>query len=112
MGKLALVSDKQQNNVLVFENNGEVVTDSLTVAEMFGKEHKNVNRDIEVQLEKLAEANEAEWGRSTLGRPSINILKTNNGIKIFINRRCICNCSNVLCDSRGNENESRVFKRV
>ncbi|HDR3495945.1 Rha family transcriptional regulator [Bacillus toyonensis] len=68
MGKLALVSDKLQNNVLVFENNGEVVTDSLTVAEMFGKEHKNVNRDIEVQLEKLAEANEAEWGVLNFGQ--------------------------------------------
>lgn len=68
MGKLALVSDKLQNNVLVFENNGEVVTDSLTVAEMFGKEHKNVNRDIEVQLEKLAEANETEWGVLNFGQ--------------------------------------------
>ncbi|PHD98126.1 Rha family transcriptional regulator [Bacillus toyonensis] len=68
MGKLALVSDKQQNNVLVFENNGEVVTDSLTVAQMFGKEHKNVNRDIEVQLEKLAEVNEAEWGVLNFGQ--------------------------------------------
>ncbi|WP_180227969.1 Rha family transcriptional regulator, partial [Bacillus pseudomycoides] len=35
----------------------------LTMAQMFGKEHKNVMRDIEVQLEKLLEANEAEWGQ-------------------------------------------------
>ncbi|MGG0516590.1 Rha family transcriptional regulator [Bacillus pseudomycoides] len=68
MGKLAVVSEKLQNNVLVFENNGEVVTDSLTVAEMFGKERKNVNRDIEVQLEKLAEANEVEWGVLNFGQ--------------------------------------------
>ena len=41
----------------------QVVTDSLTMAQMFGKEHKNVIRDVEVQLEKLAEANEMEWGQ-------------------------------------------------
>lgn len=81
MGNLAVVNDEIQNNKLVFDNNGEVVTDSLTVAEMFGKEHKNVIRDIEVQLEKLAEANEIKWGCSTLGRPNINILKINRGIK-------------------------------
>ncbi|CDQ22552.1 phage antirepressor KilAC domain-containing protein [Halobacillus karajensis] len=33
-------------NELVFRNNGEVVTDSLTVAEVFDKEHKNVLKDI------------------------------------------------------------------
>lgn len=33
-------------NNLVFINNGKTVTDSLTVAEVFGKEHKHVMRDI------------------------------------------------------------------
>ncbi|GAB6470745.1 phage regulatory protein [Bacillus cereus] len=47
----------------VFTERNQVVTDSLTMAQMFGKEHKNVIRDIEVQLEKLTEANETEWGR-------------------------------------------------
>ncbi|ANS45886.1 hypothetical protein BT246_04480 [Bacillus thuringiensis] len=47
----------------VFTERNQVVTDSLTMAQMFGKEHKNVIRDIEVQLEKLIEANETEWGR-------------------------------------------------
>ncbi|AZR79051.1 ORF6C domain-containing protein [Bacillus thuringiensis] len=47
----------------VFTERNQVVTDSLTMAQMFGKEHKNVMRDIEVQLEKLFEANEAEWGQ-------------------------------------------------
>ncbi|MDV6040526.1 ORF6C domain-containing protein [Bacillus sp. SM-B1] len=47
----------------VFTERNQVVTDSLTMAQMFGKEHKNVMRDIEVQLEKLVEANEAEWGQ-------------------------------------------------
>jgi Rha family phage regulatory protein len=36
----------------------KVVTDSLTVAEVFGKEHKNVIRDIENQIIKLIEAGE------------------------------------------------------
>lgn len=52
---------------LVFIENGRPVTDSLTVAEVFGKEHKHVIRDIEVQLEKLAEAGEKEWGVSNFG---------------------------------------------
>ncbi|MCU5696605.1 ORF6C domain-containing protein [Bacillus cereus] len=47
----------------VFMEGNQVVTDSLTMAQMFGKEHKNVIRDIEVQLEKLIEANEMEWGQ-------------------------------------------------
>lgn len=36
---------------LVFIENNQVVTDSLTIAEMFGKEHKNVLRDIQTQIE-------------------------------------------------------------
>ncbi|MED1381131.1 ORF6C domain-containing protein [Bacillus mycoides] len=47
----------------VFLERNQVVTDSLTIAQMFRKEHKNVMRDIEVQLEKLFEANETEWGQ-------------------------------------------------
>ncbi len=54
-------------NQLVFIENNCPVTDSLTVAETFGKEHKHVIRDIEVQLDKLAEAGEGEWGSSNFG---------------------------------------------
>jgi Rha family phage regulatory protein len=56
--------DKQ----LVFIDNNRVVTDSLTVAECFGKEHKHVLRDIEVQLEKLKEAGEEKWGVTNFGQ--------------------------------------------
>lgn len=49
-------------NQLVFIENGRAVTDSLTVAEKFNKDHKNVMRDIEVQLQKLNEAGEEDWG--------------------------------------------------
>jgi Rha family phage regulatory protein len=38
---------------LVFIQNGQVLTDSLTVAEMFGKEHKNVKRDIENTISNI-----------------------------------------------------------
>ncbi|ADU95324.1 Rha family transcriptional regulator [Geobacillus sp. Y412MC52] len=38
---------------LVFIQNDEVLTDSLTVAEMFGKEHKNVKRDIENTINNI-----------------------------------------------------------
>lgn len=54
-------------NQLVFIENGRAVTDSLTVAEVFGKEHKHVIRDIEVQLDKLCEAGESKWGVSNFG---------------------------------------------
>ncbi|MGF9909520.1 Rha family transcriptional regulator [Brevibacillus porteri] len=52
---------------LVFIESGRAVTDSLTVSEVFNKEHKHVIRDIEVQLEKLAEAGEKDWGVSNFG---------------------------------------------
>ncbi|MCM3110642.1 Rha family transcriptional regulator [Lederbergia lenta] len=38
-------------NQLVFIQNNRPVTDSLTVAEMFDKDHKNVLRDINTQIE-------------------------------------------------------------
>jgi Rha family phage regulatory protein len=50
-------------NKLVFIENDRVVTDSLTVAEVFRKEHRNVLRDIEIQIKKLEEAGEIEWGQ-------------------------------------------------
>jgi len=46
---------------LVFVEKGKVVTDSLTVAEVFGKEHKNVIRDIGAQGDKLHKAGESEF---------------------------------------------------
>jgi Rha family phage regulatory protein len=49
-------------NQLVFIESNRVVTDSLTIAEVFEKDHRNVVRDIEVQIEKLNEAGEREWG--------------------------------------------------
>lgn len=48
-------------NELVFIENGQAVTDSLTVADVFGKEHDKVMRDIAVQLTKLEEANQMEF---------------------------------------------------
>lgn len=52
---------------LVFIHEGQAVTDSLTVAEVFGKDHDHVMRDIRQQLNKLQEAGEAEWGVSNFG---------------------------------------------
>ncbi|MFE4523986.1 Rha family transcriptional regulator [Cytobacillus firmus] len=48
-------------NQLVFIENNKAVTDSLTVAEVFGKEHKNVVRDIENQINKLNLSGEEEF---------------------------------------------------
>lgn len=47
---------------LVFIDNGKTVTDSLTIAEVFGKEHKNVIRDIE-NLECSEEFNRLNFER-------------------------------------------------
>ena len=42
-------------NQLVFIENQQVVTDSLTIADMFGKEHFNVLQDIKKQMEYAGE---------------------------------------------------------
>lgn len=55
-------------NQLVFIENNRVVTDSLTVAECFDKNHNHVLRDIETQISKLFEAGEGEWGMTNFGQ--------------------------------------------
>lgn len=47
------------SKVLVFKKEGKIVTDSLTVANEFGKDHANVLRDIRNCLQDVP----AEWGR-------------------------------------------------
>ncbi|EOP80901.1 rha family phage regulatory protein [Bacillus cereus HuB4-4] len=49
MDQLTVVNER--NNNLVFESNGEIVTDSLTIASMFGKEHNNVLKDVRKQID-------------------------------------------------------------
>ncbi|PGC90576.1 ORF6C domain-containing protein [Bacillus toyonensis] len=51
MNELTAANEQPLHNELVFEKNGEVVTDSLMIAEMFGKEHDKVLRDIRTQME-------------------------------------------------------------
>lgn len=46
---------------IVFIEGNQAVTDSLTVAEVFGKRHDTVLRDIEVQIEKIQQAGEKEF---------------------------------------------------
>ena len=41
----------QPNDGLVFNNNGQALTNSLLVAKKFGKEHRNVIRDIKNLLD-------------------------------------------------------------
>ncbi|EKS8370740.1 ORF6C domain-containing protein [Bacillus thuringiensis] len=55
MNQLKGTNEQSLHNDLVFENNGEVVTDSLTIAEMFGKRHDNVLSDIKLQMEYAGE---------------------------------------------------------
>ncbi|MGE7881666.1 ORF6C domain-containing protein [Bacillus sp. NPDC094077] len=50
MDQLTVVNEKRVNSQLVFEVNGEVVTDSLMIADMFGKDHYNVLKDIRKQI--------------------------------------------------------------
>lgn len=54
-------------NQLVFVENNEVFTDSLMIAEMFGKDHNKVVRDIENQISKLKEVGEKKWGVANFG---------------------------------------------
>lgn len=49
MDGLTVVNERKNN--LVFESNGEIVTDSLTIASMFGKEHNNVLKDVRKQID-------------------------------------------------------------
>ncbi|CAM4359660.1 hypothetical protein BAMA_16240 [Bacillus manliponensis] len=52
---------------LVFVEGRRIVTDSLTIAEVFRKRHDHVMRDIEIQIEKLIEAGEQQWGITNFG---------------------------------------------
>lgn len=55
-------------NGLVFVKENKVVTDSLMVAEVFGKEHKNVMRDIEKQIWKLEEGKQQKFNKLNFER--------------------------------------------
>ncbi|CDN39294.1 unnamed protein product [Bacillus thuringiensis DB27] len=77
-------------NELVFESNGEVVTDSLTIAEMFGKEHDKVLRDIRTQMNYAGkEFSLANFGESTYtnerGRkyPKYNLTEEGFALVVF-----------------------------
>ncbi|MBJ8103617.1 MULTISPECIES: ORF6C domain-containing protein [Bacillus cereus group] len=62
MDQLAVVNETSVHSELVFESNGEIVTDSLMIAEVFNKRHSDVLRDIEIQFEKMKAAGEEVWG--------------------------------------------------
>lgn len=47
-------------NELVFKKKDDVYTDSLTVADAFSKEHRNVLRDIEKLIEGIAKSGESQ----------------------------------------------------
>lgn len=72
---------------LVFIEKGKPVTDSLTVAEAFGKEHKNVLRDIEA-LECSAEFSRLNFEQSTYindrGRDYPKYLITQDGFSFLV----------------------------
>lgn len=53
-------------NQLVFIKENIAVTDSLTIAEMFGKNHDNVLRDIRTQMEYAGENSHSSILRSQL----------------------------------------------
>lgn len=51
MNQLTVANETSIHSNLVFESNGEVVTDSLMIAEVFNKRHDNVMSDIRTQME-------------------------------------------------------------
>ncbi|EOP96215.1 rha family phage regulatory protein [Bacillus cereus HuB4-4] len=55
MDELTVGNKQPLHNELVFEENGEVVTDSLTIAEIFNKDHNNVLKDIRTQIDYAGE---------------------------------------------------------
>lgn len=55
------------NEIVFLSNKGTPVTDSLKVAEVFGKEHDKVIRDIENQISKLNEAGEEKFSNANFG---------------------------------------------
>lgn len=74
-------------NQLVFIENGKTVTDSLTVAETFGKVHKNVLRDIET-LECSEEFSRLNFEQSTYindrGRSYQKYIITQDGFSFLV----------------------------
>ncbi|MFH7833862.1 ORF6C domain-containing protein [Bacillus luti] len=50
MNQLTVANETSIHSNLVFESNGEVVTDSLMIAEVFNKRHDNVMSDIKTQM--------------------------------------------------------------
>lgn len=66
MDKLTVVSETAARSELVFEANGEVVTDSLMIAEVFGKAHNDVLKDIRKQMDYAGE----EFGLSNFSQSS------------------------------------------
>ncbi|WJE51186.1 Rha family transcriptional regulator [Bacillus cereus] len=69
---------------LVFVKGSEVVTDSLTVAQIFNKEHKHVLRDIRNQRDKLFEAGEHEFVQSNFGRDEYKDAKGEKRTKLLL----------------------------
>ncbi|MEM5644705.1 ORF6C domain-containing protein [Bacillus cereus] len=51
MNQLTVVNETAARSEIVFEANGEVVTDSIMIAVVFGKEHNNVLKDIRKQID-------------------------------------------------------------
>ncbi|WP_242295176.1 Rha family transcriptional regulator [Bacillus cereus group sp. BfR-BA-01426] len=64
MNQLQVV--QQPVSKLVFMKENEVITDSLTMAEVLGKRHSDVLRDIRKHVEKLNEAGEIEFNQRNI----------------------------------------------
>ena len=106
-------------NQLVFVEKNQAVTDSLTIAEVFGKDHNKVLRDINNTISKLNEQVEFEDGSIDNESTKINneFSLSNFGQSTYINSRGQtypkfnlseeANCSNGLygCKSDGDESE-------
>lgn len=80
MNQLTVAKEQKLRTELVFENNGDVVTDSLMIAEMFGKEHDKVLRDIRTQIEYAGqEFSLSNFGESTYTNERGRILHVGKG---------------------------------
>ncbi|SYX85942.1 Rha family transcriptional regulator [Paenibacillus alvei] len=79
--------DTQRNKEIVFIDNGETVTDSLTVAEVFGKRHADVIRSIET-LECSEEFTQRNFALSdykdSTGRTLRKYIMTQDGFSFLV----------------------------
>ncbi|HHP1050410.1 Rha family transcriptional regulator [Bacillus thuringiensis] len=74
------------NNLVFVNNNNEVVTDSLKVAEVFGKKHFHVKRDIENLINQIGDTSNFGYieYNDDLNRKQTKVTMTKDGFTLLV----------------------------